>query len=452
MSKENKGTSISQFGYKQELSRSLSFKDLLIYGLIFMVPIAPFGIYGEVMLESKGMVALAYLIGMVGMIFTALSYARMSEAFPMAGSVYSYAGRGINQYVGFVAGWAILLDYILVPALLYVVSATALTGMWPAIPGWIWLVLFILINTVINYFGIKFTARTNMIFLIFELAVLVIFLIVGISAIAKGVNGATFSFDPLYNPDTFSMKVVMGAVSIAVLSFLGFDAISTLSEESSGGPKAIGRATLWSLLIVGVLFMVQTWVAALIYPDFNSFEDIGTAFYETAEIAGGPWLGVLTAIATALAWGIADALVAQVAISRVLFSMGRDRKLPKFLSKVHPKYKTPYTSIIVVAFVSLAVGLFFMGNIGVLTSFINFGALTAFLFLHVSVFSHYIVKNKNKNYWSYLILPLIGFIIIAYVWINLATSAKILGLTWIAIGIIVAIYFAVTKKDASIDM
>src|SRR5699024_5779138 len=156
--------SLSQFGYKQELQRSLSFKDLLIYGLIFMVPIAPFGIYGEVMLESQGMVALAYLIRMVGMIFTALSYARMSEAFPMAGSVYSYAGRGINPYVGFIAGWAILMDYILVPALLYVVSAKALTGMWPAVPGWFWLILFIAINTVINYFGIKFTARTNIIF------------------------------------------------------------------------------------------------------------------------------------------------------------------------------------------------------------------------------------------------------------------------------------------------
>src|SRR5699024_9641588 len=166
VSKGNNGTSISKFGYKQELKRSLSFKDLLIYGLIFMVPIAPFGIYGEVMLESQGMVALAYLIGMVGILFTALSYARMTEALPMVGSVYSYAGRGINQYVGFVAGWAILLDYILVPALLYVVSATALTGMWPAIPVWIWLVIFILINTVINYFGIEFTARTNMIFLI----------------------------------------------------------------------------------------------------------------------------------------------------------------------------------------------------------------------------------------------------------------------------------------------
>lgn len=447
---ENK--SLEQFGYKQELKRSLSFWDLLIYGLIFMVPIAPFGIYGSVVTTANGMVVLAYLIGMVGMIFTALSYARMSEAFPMAGSVYSYAGKGINQYVGFIAGWAILLDYILVPALLYVVSATALTGMLPGVPGWIWLVFFIVINTVINYFGIEFTAKANKIILVFELIVLILFVVIGISAIAQGVNGAVFSFDPLFNPDSFSMSVVMGAVSIAVLSFLGFDAISTLSEESADGPKAVGKATIYSLLIVGVLFMVQTWVAALIFPNFNDFEDIGTAFYEVAAIAGGEWLGVLTAIATAIAWGIADALVAQVAISRVLFSMGRDRKLPKFLAKVHPKYKTPYASILVVAVISLIVGLIFMGNIGILSQFVNFGALTAFLFLHVSVVVHYIGKSKSRNFWSHLILPAIGFIVIAYVWINLASQAKTLGLSWIAVGVVVAIYFAFTKKDAKIDL
>ena len=447
-----KQASVESFGYKQELKRSLSFWDLLIYGLIFMVPIAPFGIYGDVVTTSKGMVALAYLIGMVGMIFTALSYARMSEAFPIAGSVYAYAGKGINQYVGFVAGWAILLDYILIPSLLYVVSAQALTGMVPAVPSWAWLVLFILINTVINYFGIEFTARANNVILIFELIVLAIFIVIGIVAVATGVNGAHFTFKPLYDPDYFSMHVVMSAVSIAVLSFLGFDAISTLSEESKGGVKSVGRATIYSLLIVGVLFMVQTWIAALIFPDFNSFDDIGTAFYQVAEIAGGGWLGNLTAIATAIAWGIADALVAQAAISRVLYSMARDRKLPSFLAKVHSKYKTPYVSTILVAIISLIVGVFFVNQVGILSSFVNFGALTAFLFLHISVFVNYIVKNKSKDYWNHFILPLIGFIIIGYVWISLATQAKILGLSWLAIGIIIAIFFAIKKKDASLEI
>lgn len=417
-----------------------------------MVPIAPFGVYGEVMVGAKGMVVLAYLIGMFGMIFTALSYARMSEAFPLAGSVYSYVGRGMNQHLGFIAGWLILLDYILVPTLMYVVSAAALGGVLPGVPAWVWILVFVAINTVINYLGIEMTAKTNKIFLVFELIVLVIFLVIGVTAVAKGVNGAEFSFDPLFNPDNFSLNLVLGAVSIAVLSFLGFDAISTLSEESKGGPKAIGRGMVYSLLIVGVLFIVQTWVAALIFPDFNAFTDIDTAFYQTAEVAGGKWLGVLTAVATALAWGIADALVAQAAISRVLYSMARDRKLPHFLSKVHPKYRTPYASTLLVAGISVVLGFIFIGGIDTLATLVNFGALTAFLLLNVSVFYHFIVKNKSRDYWNFFTLPLIGFIIIGFVWFNFATQTKILGLSWMAVGIIIAVIFALRGKDASIDL
>lgn len=448
----SKDSSVEKFGYKQELKRSLSFSDLLIYGLIFMVPIAPFGIYGSVVTASKGMVALAYLIGMIGMIFTALSYARMSEAFPISGSVYAYAGKGIHSYVGFIAGWAILLDYILVPSLLYIVSATALTGMVPGVPSWAWLVLFIVINTAINYFGIEVTAKANQIILVFELIVLALFVVIGIVAVARGVNGATFSFKPLYNPGTFNLNVVMGAVSIAVLSFLGFDAISTLSEESKGGQKAVGRATTYSLLIVGILFMVQTWIAALVFPNYQHFDNLGTAFYQVASIAGGNWLGDLTAVATAIAWGIADALVAQAAISRVLYSMARDRKLPAFLSKVHPKYKTPYASTLLVAAISVVVGLVFISRTGLLTSFVNFGALTAFLFLHVSVFVHYVIKNGSRDYWNHLVLPLVGFLIIGYVWFSLAPQAKELGLSWLAIGVIITIGFALKGKDASIHL
>src|ERR687886_250071 len=125
---------VEQFGYRQELSRSLSFADLLIYGLIFMVPIAPFGIFGSVYNGSGGMVALAYIVGMVAMMFTALSYAEMSRAFPMAGSVYSYAGRGIAAPVGFLSGWMILLDYVLVPGLLYLIASIAMNSLVPAVP------------------------------------------------------------------------------------------------------------------------------------------------------------------------------------------------------------------------------------------------------------------------------------------------------------------------------
>src|SRR3982750_3301661 len=166
---------VERFGYRQELRRTLSFRDLLVYGLIFMVPIAPFGIFGSVYSGSGGMVALAYVVGMVAMMFTALSYSQMVRAFPMAGSVYSYAGRGIAPPVGFLAGWVILLDYVLVPGLLYLVASVAMHSLVPAIPVWIWLAAFVVLNTIVNYLGIEMTARVNRIMLVAELIVLAIF-------------------------------------------------------------------------------------------------------------------------------------------------------------------------------------------------------------------------------------------------------------------------------------
>lgn len=434
--------SLENFGYKQELKRALTFWDLLIYGMIFMVPIAPFGVYGYITDASKGMVALAYTIGMIGMIFTAFSYARMSEAFPIAGSVYAYAQRGINDKVGFLAGWAILLDYILVPALLYLVSAAALAALIPAIPIWVWLILFIAVNTVINVFGVEFTAKANKIILILEFIVLAIFLAVGLVALSHGMGNGHLTTKPIYNPGSFNLSLVMGAVSIAVLSFLGFDGISTLSEEVKGGNKVVGKATVTALLVVGALFIVQTWVASDLGAGMK-LTNLDTAFYDIAGKAGGTWLKNLTIIATAFSWGIANALAAQAAISRILYSMARDRKLPAVLAKVHPKFKTPYISTILVAVVSLAVGLFFQSKIDVLTNIVNFGALTGFLVLHVSVINHYIIRQKSKQYVRHLILPLIGFLVIGYVIKGMDMTAIKLGVTWIIIG---AVYLLVITK------
>src|SRR5678810_838999 len=122
---------LPDFGYTPELRRSLSLGDLVVYGLVMIVPIAPFAIFGVVFNASKGMVPLTYVVGLVAMVFTALSYREMSRAFPIAGSVYAYAGRGLSPTAGFLAGWAILLDYLLVPTLCYVVGAAALRAVMP---------------------------------------------------------------------------------------------------------------------------------------------------------------------------------------------------------------------------------------------------------------------------------------------------------------------------------
>jgi amino acid transporter len=457
MSEQTASQDVERFGYRQELKRSLSFWDLLIYGLIFMVPIAPFGIFGSVFNASGGMVALAYAVGAVGMLFTALSYAQMSKAFPLAGSVYAYAGRGIAPPFGFIAGWQILLDYILVPALLYIISGIAMNAFVPGIPVVVWVIGFIVLNTVVNYFGIELTARTNRVMLVLELIVLAIFLVVGLVALANG-KGSGDALSPLFDSDTFSVSLIFGAVSIAALSFLGFDAISTLSEENKEAGHQVARATIMSLLVVAVLFIVQTWVAALLVPDREKLltegDTAGTAFYDAAEHAGGHWLYVLTAVMTAVAWGFADALVAQAATSRLLYSMARDRQLPRFLAKVDPRHQVPERATFLVAVISIAVGAGLTlredNGVPLLTTLVNFGALTAFLLLHLSVIVHYVVRRRSRDYLRHLVVPLCGIVILGYVVIQAKVAAQAVGLTWLGIGIVVMVFLLVTGRTPAL--
>ena len=434
---------LEEFGYAQELRRSLGFRDLVIYGLVFMVPIAPFGIFGSVYAASGGMVALAYAVGALAMVFTAISYAEMAKAFPMAGSVYTYAGRGLAQPVGFVAGWAILLDYILVPALLYIVSGVAMHSFVPAVPVWAWVVAFVVLNTVINYFGIALTARVTKYMLVAELIVLAIFLAVGVWALASG--RGHFSFDAWFDPGTFSVGVVFAAVSIAVLSFLGFDAISTLAEENREDARKIGRSMVAALALAAVLFVAQTWVASMLVADPQALlagkGDVDGAFYDAAGAAGGAWLATLTAIATAVAWGFADALVAQAATSRILFSMARDRQLPRFLRQVHPRHRVPTNATLVIAAVSLIVGVTLATRsdaVTLLSTMVNFGALTAFLLLHVSVLGHYAVRRGSRTV-KHVVVPVCGLVILGYVMWSANVAAQVVGLVWLAVGIVLAI-------------
>ena len=427
--------SLEEFGYRQELRRVLTTKDLLIYGMVFMVPIAPYAVYGFVWETAHGMVPLAYLLGLVGMIFTALSYATMSAAFPLAGSVYTYAQRGLHEIAGFFSGWLILLDYILVPALLYLFSLVALRPLVPQVPGWLWLVVFISFNATVNLVGIELTARVNRYMLFMELATLALFVGFGLAVLYGGAGAGHLTWTPLYNHGAFSWTTVAAATSVAVLSFLGFDGISTLSEENGGRPDAIARATVLSLLLVGALFMLQTWIATDLSRGM-SFSSNETAFYEIAQRAGGTWLRILSIVAVVLANAVANAMAAQAAVARVLFAMARDGKLPALLAKVHPRFKTPYVSTIGVAVVSLVVGLLFAARVDDLAVIVNFGALSGFVLLHLSVINHYWVRERSGRWLRHLLCPLLGLSIILFVLYEMDRSAKILGGCWIAVGVV----------------
>jgi len=441
---------LEAFGYKQELKRSLTLFDLLVYGLIFISPTAPIAVFGIVYNASKGMVPLVYVIGLVAMLFTAFSYMAMSRAFPVAGSVYAYAGRSIGAFAGFIAGWAMLLDYLLLPTLTYVVCAIAMKTMVSGIPGWGWVVGLLALSTFVNYLGIEVTARVNAILLVLQLLVLVIFIGAGIWALMHHAGGVRITFTPFYNPAVLTPTLVFSALSLAVLSFLGFDAISTMSEESRHGAGAVGRATILSLCLSAALFVVQTYVAALFGLGRTSFatgDQTDAAFYNIAAMIGGMPLKFLAAVPGILFGAVAGALVAQASTSRLLFSMGRDGKLPRFLAHVHPERKVPQNAIFLVAAITLVLGVALVDKLELLTSMVSFGALFGFLLLHVSVVMHFIVQQKSRDWLRYLLSPVVGFTIVAYVLWNAEMNAKIAGLSWLAVGCAIYAALKILSKE-----
>lgn len=448
-------TGIEAFGYKQELKRSLGLFDLLVYGLVFIVPIAPFAVFGIVFNASKGMVPLIYLVGLVAMLFTALSYRAMSAAFPVAGSVYTYAARSIGPEAGFIAGWAILLDYLLIPTLTYVVCAIALAAVIPGVPKFVWVVLLLGFSTIINYFGIEATARMNLILLVVQLVILAILVGVGLVALSHGVGGAHLSIQPFYNPAVISSSVIFGALSLAVLSFLGFDAISTLSEEAKGGSLAIGRATILSLVLSAILFIAQTYLFSLFVLNRTSFrpgDATDAALYNIAAMIGGKWLEFIVTVLGVLFSGIAGAMAAQAATARLLYSMARDGKLFRFLAHVHPVRKVPEYAIFVVAAITLVLGVALVSQLDFLASIVSFGALVGFLMLHISVMAHFLWRQKSRDWFRHLVVPLIGLAIIAYVLLNAETNAKIAGLIWLAVGVSVLLWFRFTGRSATLPV
>ncbi|GIE93881.1 porin [Paractinoplanes rishiriensis] len=436
---------MEQYGYKPELRRTLSFGDLLIYGLIYMVVIAPFGIFGSVFQASAGMVVLAYAVGVVAMLVTASSYGVMVRAYPTAGSVYAYAGRAIAPWVGFLAGWTILLDYILVPGLLSLVAAASMTAVLPGVPVWAWIVIFVVVNAGLNLRGIKTTRRLNKAFLVGALAVLGLYLIAGLLALMSGA-GRGFSWAPVFDSSQFQLGLIAAAVSVGMLSFLGFDALSTMAEDAKGGARQVSRAQIAALGVTGVLFMAQTFVAALLVEDpaklIAEGDPAGTAFYDTARVAAGPWLATLTALATALAWGLANNMVAQVGTSRLLYAMARDGQLPAFLARVSPMRSVPTNGILLTAAVSLGLGLLMAARedgISLMASLVNFGAILSFIVVHLSVLARNLRPQQRRvaGVFRSWVLPVIGIAILVVVIVNANILAQKLGFAWLCLGVVV---------------
>ena len=437
-------SSVQVFSSPEELNlkRALGVSDLIVYGMVYMLPIAPFALYGIIGGVSNGLVPLVYLASLIVMMFTARSYMLMSAEFPTAGSTYTYTQKGINEFAGFIAGWVVFLDYILAPGLLSIVSAAAMNAFVPFIPRWTWILLFVGIGTGLNLVGVDIGAKYNKIFLFLMMIVLLIYMGSCGYALMHGKGHGTLTLAALYSRHAFTWGGLATGVLIGSTNFLGFDAITTLGEEVKHDQKhLLGFAGMATLLIIGFLFIMQTWVTADLAPGAH-IRSLDTASYDIAQYAGGSWLFGLTSISTALAFGVPCTIVSQSAIARIIFAMGRDRQLPHVFSRLHRKSQQPYVANLFVAAVSVIVALIFQNHLDEIALFQNFGALTAFALVNVSVVNYFQIKNRSRHHINHLVVPLIALGIILALLFSMRQATLTLGLTWLMLGII---YYCVMR-------
>lgn len=434
-------SSLEQFGYKQELRRGMGLWDVVLYGVLFMVIIAPHSIWGLVQQDALGMSTLVYIVGFIAIFFTALSYVRMSNKFPIAGSVYSYVQRGINPHVGFISGWLILLDYCITPALLYVMVANWGTMLVPNSPWYLWVIVFVAFNTFVNIRGISMTRGIDFIIFAVEILAVIAFIALGCNFIMGGGGAGEFNADPLWQPGKVDAHFLAAGISIAALNFLGFDGISTLAEETNEPQKNIGRGILIALGLIIVCFVAQTYIASLVQPDWQSWspEHAENAWFYGCEMIGGELFRNIMLIINIVAIGIANIMNAQLAASRLLYSMGRDAVIPRIFGKVHPKYQTPWVGAIFIGAVALVLSLVL--TMADLATLVNFGALASFIMLNFAVFWYFFIKEKKRysfgNIVKYLICPWLGILILGYVFTGFDVMTYALGVTWFIIGFII---------------
>ncbi len=405
-----------------------------------MAPMTVFTTYGVAAESSNGMIPAAYLAALITMLFTAYSYGLMVKAYPVAGSAYTYAQKTINPHVGFLVGWAILMDYLFLPMINVLVAGIYFQAAIPEVPLWIWMVLFIGAITIINILGIKVTTRVNSILITYQFLVIAIFIILSLRGLANGMGTGTFtSALPFYNPEV-SFSLVLAGASILCLSFLGFDSVTILSEETIEPEKTIPKAVFLVALIGGGLFILVSYVSYLVYPDFTAFTNADSAAFEIAAYIGGNLFSSLFASGM-IVLCFASGLSSHASVSRLLYAMGRDSVIPKkIFGYIHPKFNTPVYNILLVSLFALSA---LVVDLVTAASFINFGALVAFTFVNLSVIAYYFLRNNKrspKETILYLIIPLIGASFNLWLWSNLDKNSMLLGGIWATCGLIYLLF------------
>lgn len=427
-----------------EFKKVLGVGSLVMFGLAYMAPTVVFNYYGNITVVASGMYPLCMLLTAIAMFFTAFSYASMTKAFPSSGSAYVYAQKSLNPHVGFLTGWVMLLDYVLMPMVCFLCVAVYMEAYVPGVPVWLWVVVLVVMCFLINAAGVSGTAKADTILVGIQLLMMAVFIVVcvvttlkgGIEGDSKLIDGTAF-----FNSELFNLRMVMYPAAILCVSFLGFDAVTTLAEETRNPVKDIPKAVVLVCVGAGLLFTIIAYLAQVVWPSaYQHIEDPDTGIFELLRrITLVPHMDVFFLVTDNLS-SIACALSGQAAVVRILYNMGRDNILPKkVFGYLHPKTGVPLYNLMMVGCVGF-IAILFTDYVLSGAELISFGAITGFIVVNLCVPFYYFKKKKErgaKAIFRYGVMPAVGMIICAVLWINIAPKGKIVGLVWLAVGIIV---------------
>ncbi|MDH6351050.1 APC family permease [Brevibacillus sp. 1238] len=434
-----------------ELTRSLKLWHIVVIGLGYMAPMAVFDTFGIVAEETGGHVPAAYAVTLLAILFTAASYGKMVRVFPSAGTAYTYTQQTIHPYAGFLVGWASLLDYLFLPMINALLTGVYLSSVFPDVPTTWWIIGFIVLITLLNVFRVTVTASVNSFLVLFQIAVVILFAGLAIRGLINGDGlGQVLNIRPFLSADLSVVALLSGA-SILCFSFLGFDAVTTLTEETVDAKKTIPRGILLVALAGGALFITASYFMQSLFPDVSVLSDPEAASAEIALFIGGSVFQLIF-LAAALSSTLASGLVSVTSVTRLLYAMGRDGYLPKkWFGYIHPRLKTPLLNVLLVGTLMLA-ALYL--DLLTATSFINFGALIAFSFVNLSVIAYFLRQKQEKraaDWWGYFLAPLIGTAFLAFLWGSLHAKSMILGLLWTFVGLVYLLYL-VKIKGAKLEL
>ena len=432
---------------KTTLKRSLGVWAIVALGLGYMTPTVVFDTFGIVSKLTDGVVPMAYLVALLVMVLTAISYGKMVQVFPVAGSAYTYTRETMGSHLGFLVGWTSLLDYLLLPLVNALIIRIYMESLFPNVPVWIWVFAYVIVVTAINAYSMESTSSLNFILVVFTICLIVIFLILASVQLYNGMGeGTLFTINPLSHENVKLIAVLTGATVVA-FSFIGFDAITMYTEEAKD-TSTVPRAIILTVLIGGAIFFVASYFTQALFPDISAFENVDDTLPEIGLYVGGKFFQLIF-IAGAFAATVASGLASHASASRLLFVMGRNGVLPKkTFGYLHPKFRTPVFTIVLTGIVSLfAVG----PNLELIASVINFGALIAFTFVNLSVIVHFYIRQKRRSgseTFKYLIMPSLGALATGVLWYHLHADAFIGGIVWLIVGIIYMLFITRFFKKA----